>query len=181
MASIGGKLTRHDKSTGVLDHDVIPGMEMGKPSLKVVAHLSDGRLIKGHTDAVASTDLDALLKRAAIFMPAEITIRSIDKGQTMTIPLASLKALYFVKSFEGLGQYKEIKFFEGHPPIEGLWVRMKFRDEECTEGVLRNSHHFLVDPGFLLKPPDPESNNEIVYVVKNALIEFQVLGVKHTY
>jgi hypothetical protein len=154
---------------------------MGKPSFKVVAHLIDGRLVKGHTDAVPATDLDSLLKRTAITMPAEITILSLDRGQTMVVPLTSLKALFFVKSFEGTGDYKEIKFFEGHPTIEGLWVRMKFRDDECTEGVLRNSHHFLTEPGFLLKPPDPQSNNEIVYVVKSALMEFQVLGVRHTY
>ena len=154
---------------------------MAKPSLKVVAHLSDGRLIKGHTDAVAASDLDALLTRHSISMPEEVQVRTVETGEILSLPLMSLKALFFVKSFHGKGLYKEIKFFEGHPTIEGLWVRMKFRDEECTEGVVRNSHQFLVDPGFLLKPPDPESNNQIVYVVKRALIEFQVLGVRHTY
>jgi hypothetical protein len=86
-----------------------------------------------------------------------------------------------VKSFEGRKDYDEVKFFETHPPIEGLWVRLTFYDNETYEGVVRNSLHYLNSPGFFLKPPDPQSNNSVVYVVKAALVDFRVLGVKATY
>lgn len=154
---------------------------MGRSSFKVVAHLSGGKLVKGYTDTLPVKDLDTLLKNEPVSMPREIAVRTVESGEPIAVPLESLKALFFVKTFEGSEDYKEIKFFAGHPPIEGLWVHMKFRDGECTEGVVRNSLHHLIDPGFLLKPPDPHSNNEIVYVVKNSLAEFQVLEVRHTY
>jgi len=181
MASTVGKASRGGGSEKLLDRDSRPAESGAKPSLKVVAHLNDGRLVKGHTDVVPATDLDFLLKHSPFSMPAEVKVRTLDANRTITIPLSSLKALFFVKSFEGSDSYREIKFFEGHPAIEGLWVRMKYRDGEWTEGVIRNSQHFLVEPGFLVKPPDTQCNNEMVYVVKTSLLEFQVLGVRHTY
>ena len=93
----------------------------------------------------------------------------------------SLKALFFVKSFEGHALQEEIKHFKNGPPIAGLWVRLRFYDKEFTEGVVRNSLHFLNGSGFFLKPPDPHSNNEMLYVVKSSLVEFMVRGVRYTY
>jgi len=154
---------------------------MGEPHLKVVAHLSNGSLVKGYTGALPTTDLEALLNRDAILMPVEMTVRTAGSREKVTISLQSLKALFFVKSFEGHVDYKETRFFEGHPSIEGLWVRVKFHDGEIIEGVIRNSLRYVVDPGFLLKPADPQGNNQMVYVVKKSLQEFHVLGVKHTY
>jgi hypothetical protein len=154
---------------------------MGESHLKVVAHLSDGSLIKGYTDALPTTDLEVLLKRDVIPIPAEMIVHTAGSGEITTIHLQSLKALFFVKTFEGRTDYKETKFFEGHPSIEGLWVRVRFHDGEIIEGIVRNSLHHLVHPGFLLKPPDPHSNNHILYVVKTSLQEFRVLGVRHTY
>ncbi|MHB8652810.1 MAG: DUF6982 domain-containing protein [Terriglobia bacterium] len=177
MASTNGKAT---PSKNIQQPAEVTKDSKAKPSLKVVAHMTDGRLIKGHSDIVPATDLDSLLKRNPVSMPMEMNVRMIDTGNTIKIPLTSLKALFFVKSFEGKEAYKEIKFFEGHPAIEGLWVRLKFLDHEWTEGVVRNSHHFLTDPGFLMKPPDPQSNNEILYIIKAYLTEFQVLGVRQT-
>jgi hypothetical protein len=60
-------------------------------------------------------------------------------------------------------------------------VRVKFFDQEYLEGVLRNSAQLLVDPGFFLKPPDLQSNNEILYVIKSSLVDFRVLGVSPEY
>jgi len=153
----------------------------GKAGLKVVAHLRGGKLLKGYTDAVPIADLEELLQRESPQVSSPIKIRLADSKRTVSIPMKSLKALFFVKSFDGRKEYKEIKFFETHPPIEGLWVRMQFYDREATEGVVRNSLDLLMSPGFFLKPPDPESNNEILYVVKSSLTAFQVQGVKARY
>jgi hypothetical protein len=86
-----------------------------------------------------------------------------------------------VKSFEGSAHYNEIKFFKAHPLQDGLWVRLQFSDQENTEGVIYNSLDFLVQRGFFLKPPDPHSNNEIVYVMKESLSDFRILGVRNNY
>ena len=37
-----------------------------------------------------------------------------------------------------------------------------------------------MEDGFYLKPPDPNSNNRIMYVVKSALKDFTVLGVQYS-
>lgn len=152
-----------------------------KSSLKVVARLRDGKIIKGFVDAIPASDFDALLQEPSFSLPREIGVRAAESSEVLSVPLDSLKALFFVKSFAGRKEYKEVKFFEKSPPIRGLWVRVKFFDNEYLEGVVRNSVQFLLEPGFFLKPPDLQSNNEILYVVKNSLVDFRVLGVSPDY
>jgi len=145
---------------------------------KVVARLRDGTILKGYLEEPLELDLDALFVDAHSALPKQIDLRRADSGQKIAVPLDSLKALFFVKSFEGRKEYSEVKFFEKNPPIKGLWVRIRFYDDEHLEGVVKNSIDFLVEPGFYLKPPDPLSNNEILYVVKESLADFRVLGVR---
>ena len=149
-----------------------------KGGSKVVARLRDGSTLKGYLDEPLELDFDALFVDAHSALPKEIGLRSADSGEKVAVPLDSLKALFFVRSFEGRKDYSEVKFFEKNPPIKGLWVRIRFYDDEHLEGVVRNSVEFLIDPGFYLKPPDPLSNNEILYVVKESLADFRVLGVR---
>lgn len=153
----------------------------GKTGLRVVARLRDGKTVKGFVDSIPASDFDALLQESSFSLPREIGLRSAESSETLSLPLDSLKALFFVKSFEGHRDYKEVKFFEKNPPIKGLWVRVKFYDNEYLEGVVRNSVQFLVELGFFLKPPDLQSNNEILYVIKNSLVDFRVLGVSPDY
>ena len=153
----------------------------GKDSQRVVAHLRNHKLVKGYTDALPASDLASLGEQEQVGLPAKIDVRLVETQETISLTLKSLKALFFVKSFEGSKEYEEIKFFAPNPPIEGLWLWLKFFDNERIEGVVRNSLQYLIDPGFFLKPPDPESNNELIYVVKASLIEFRVQGVSATY
>ncbi len=153
----------------------------GKTGLKVVARLRDGKIVKGFVDSIPASDFDALLQESSFSLPHEIGLRSAESSETLSLPLDSLKALFFVKTFDGHRDYREVKFFEKNPPIKGLWVRVKFYDDEFLEGVVRNSVQFLIEPGFFLKPPDLQSNNEILYVIKNSLIDFRVLGVSPDY
>jgi hypothetical protein len=110
-----------------------------------------------------------------------VSIETAEGGKKQSVPLSGLKALFFVKSFQGNPQYSEIKFFNGEPKIEGLWVHLTFADNEKTEGIVHNSISFLTEPGFLMKPPDPNSNNQAVYVLKESLIHFRVVGVRSNY
>jgi hypothetical protein len=153
---------------------------MPKRKLKVVAHLLDGKLVKGYMNADTNGDLEDLHRHRASPLPATVSIDA-HAGGSANIDLHELKALFFVKSFEGRHDYKEVKFFDANPPVEGLWVQVKFADGEVTEGILHNSIRYLTDPGFYLKPPDPLSNNELVYVNKSSLREFRVLGVRSNY
>ncbi len=152
-----------------------------KSGLKVVARLRNGKTVKGYVESIPTSDFDALLREPSLSLPREIGVRSADSNEALSLPLDSLKALFFVKTFDGRKEDKEIKFFEKNPPIKGLWVRVKFYDHEFLEGVVRNSLQYLVEPGFFLKPPDLQSNNEILYVVKSSLVDFRVLGVSPDY
>jgi hypothetical protein len=149
--------------------------------MRVVAHLRGGKLVKGYTDVFPADDLEKLLQEAPLALPEKLPIRGAVTRQVQSVSVDALKALFFVRSFEGRNQYDEIKFFENHPPVQGLWVRLKYYDGEASEGVVHNSLHHLVNPGFYLKPPDPASNNRFIYVLKSALSDFRVLGVRSTY
>jgi hypothetical protein len=149
--------------------------------LKVVARLRGGKLIKGYVEAFPITDFDELIQKDPWTLPLQMGIRSAESSETLSVPLNTLKALFFVRSFNGSKDYEEVKFFEKNPPIRGLWVQVKFYDNEFIEGVVRNSLHYLVDPGFFLKPPDPKGNNEILYVIKESLAAFHVLGAREEY
>ena len=152
-----------------------------KQPLRVIARLRNGRLLKGYLERSQAGDIESLVSEDAPPLAGPLRLRSADSDQTLSVPLDSLKALFFVKSFEGSKEYNEVKFFDKQPVIGGLWVRVQFHDQECLEGVTHNSLHFLVDEGFFMKPPDPQSNNEILYVIKSSLSDFRVLGVKPQY
>jgi hypothetical protein len=65
------------------------------------------------------------------------------------------------------------------PTIRDLWVRLEFLDGEMIEGIVQNSVHCLIDDGFFLIPTDPGSNNKLLYVLKSALKEYRVLGMRN--
>lgn len=158
---------------------VSPSKEFGQ---RVVARLRDGRVIKGFMQRPPLLDLDRIEGGDSSPLPEEIVLfTEQNHGSSVTIKRDELKALFFVKSFAGQKEYREIKFFDRNPTIKGLWVQVKFYDRETLEGIVPNSLHFIVEPAFALKPPDPQSNNDVLFVVKNSLTDFRVLGVRMHY
>jgi hypothetical protein len=148
---------------------------------KVIARLRDGKLQKGYLIAPAADSLEEILCEHPPTADRRIEIQSLESRESISVSLDSLKAMFFVKTFDGRKNYQEVKFFTKSPPIRGLWVRVQFYDQECLEGVVENSLRYLIEPGFFMKPPDPHSNNEIICVVKTALSDFCILGVKTEY
>lgn len=150
-----------------------------RDDLKVVAHLADGSLVKGILrDAESFDPLAAGLIGQTL--PATVAL-DLANGESRIVDLKEAKALFFVKTLDGRSDYVEIKFFERNPQIEGLWIKIKFKDGEVTEGIVHNSLPFVADSGFFLRPPDPHSNNRVVYVVKSFLSDFRVLGIRSEY
>jgi len=121
------------------------------------------------------------LKNQPVDMPRMMQVEEEGSGARIEVSAETLKALFFVKSFEGRTNYRELKFFQVAPEYAGLWVRVTFFDGETTEGLVHNAIETFVSPGFVLKPPDPLSNNELAYVMKASLVEVKVLGVKTSY
>lgn len=159
----------------------ISGQKHQIPRLKVVAHRKTGQLVKGFAELDVPVNAQGIPEVGPIPLPKNLTIQSSINGRGVNVPTDSLKALYFVKSFEGDAAYAETKFFNPAPKIEGLWVHVTFSDGESTEGIVSNNIAFVTDAGFLMKPPDPQSNNHAVYVLKSALTHFRVVGVRAEY
>jgi hypothetical protein len=145
--------------------------------LRVVVHLREGGLLKGFLHG-GNGVLDTALSRGSGSLPSVgLQLKSVS-GDVLEVDLEAAKAVFVVNSFEGRPDYTEIKFFHETPGIAGLWVRVKFLDNEVTEGIVQNSLDFVNNPGFFMKPPDPQSNNRRVYVLKKFLLDFKVLGIQ---
>ena len=98
-------------------------------------------------------------------------------GTILLLPYSEVKTVSFVKDFDQADTRREHRQFNTRPKMEGLWVRMKFRDGDALDGLLPNNLLQLETYGFLMVPPDPGFQNQRVFVPKAALTEVQVLGV----
>jgi len=58
-------------------------------------------------------------------------------GNVVTMELKEVKGVYFVREF-GDSESLTRKTFTSRPRTEGLWVRLRFRDNEVIEGVMPN-------------------------------------------
>ncbi|MBZ5522485.1 MAG: hypothetical protein LAP21_09620 [Acidobacteriia bacterium] len=152
-------------------------MENMDSLVKTVVHFEDGTLAKGFLHDAEGV-VERALESGMGSLPDTVVELQLVAGGRAPIDLSAAKAVFFVKTFEGRADYTEIKFFQAHPKIAGLWVRVRFLDNEVSEGIVHNSLDFIEKPGFFMKPPDPRSNNRMVYVLKKSLVDFQVLGIQ---
>jgi hypothetical protein len=146
---------------------------------KVVVHLADRKLLKGYMDMADSMAGIGIVSNGHS-APEQIELELVS-GERARIDLRSAKALFFVKEFDGQPQYSDLRFFRRTPEFAGLWVRLRFHDDELAEGLVQNSLEFLLSRGFLMKPSDPRSNNRFIYALKSALTGFEVLGLRNEY
>lgn len=103
----------------------------------------------------------------------------LDSGEVKNIPISDAKAVFFVSTFDGDTHHKALHFHQ-HAPIQpGLWVRVRFQDEEEVEGFVRNTRDHVLGPGFFMMPTDPDGNNRLIYVMKSNLKDFNVLGIRN--
>ena len=97
-------------------------------------------------------------------------------GEHRPISLKEVKSVYFVREFtESFAP--ERKSFLSRPKLDGLWVRLRFRDEDTIEGIVSNDLLDLLDAGVHLTPPDLHGNNLRMFIPREALSEMKVLGV----
>jgi hypothetical protein len=97
-------------------------------------------------------------------------------GNVVSIELKDIKGVYFVRDFDdsdGMGR----KTFVTRPRTAGLWVRLKFRDNEVLEGMMPNDLTQVLPEGFLINPPDARSNTQRIFVPRSAIASLTVLSV----
>jgi hypothetical protein len=96
-------------------------------------------------------------------------------GALAVVPYDEVKSVSFVKDFETDAEPSRV--FLTRPKLEGLWARMVFRDGEVMDGVLPNNLLSWDVAGFTVTPPESDSNNQRVFVPRQALKTIQILGV----
>lgn len=118
---------------------------------KIIARFIDGKILKGTTSD--------LLPNKTLFHLSEDGTGAMHKIDTN-----QLKAIYFVKSFEGNKEYREKT--DSERVGLGKKILVSFKDGETlvgyTQGYSPNRSLFIVFPC------DPGSNNEKVFVVTGA-------------
>jgi hypothetical protein len=130
---------------------------------KVVVLLLDRTHLKGYLNAAA-------LARAEAF-----DLLTPD-GEHVSVAMDSVKSVYFVREFPDAFQ-PERKVFLSRPKLDGLWVRLRFRDEDVMEGIVANDLLDLLDNAVQLTPPDLHGNTLRLFIPRSALAEMKVLGV----
>lgn len=132
---------------------------------KVVARFNDGRVVKGY------------LKDFSINKDS-IIVEEVEKKEKYIIPVEELKALFFVKTFEGDSAYREKKAY-GIRKSTGRKVFVRFNDGESLVGFIEGelpwkkgfflSKSQTENKGFFLIPVDEEGNNIKIFVVGSSI------------
>ena len=143
----------------------VPGADSRQ---RVVVRYADGRVLRGFVAGRKETALSDTL-------PESLKVKD-SNGKSVKVGASEIKAIFFVKSFEGNPDYTEFKVFSSRPTGKGVWMRIHFKDGEVIEGVAPNCVETYSKPVFYIMPPDPGSNNQRVLVSKHYLKEMQVLG-----
>jgi hypothetical protein len=97
-------------------------------------------------------------------------------GNVVLIDLSEIKGVYFVRDFADSNSLQR-KTFTTRPRVEGLWIRLRFRDSETVEGLMPNDLTQVRTEGYFLNPPDTRGNVQRIFVPRSALSEITVLAV----
>jgi len=130
---------------------------------KVVVLLLDRTAVRGY------------LNPATLGRSDEIDLLTME-GEQKSVELAGVKSVYFVREFRDPFE-PERKTFLSRPKLDGLWVRLRFRDDDAMEGIVSNNLLDLLDTGVRLTPPDLHGNVLHMFIPRTALAEMKVLGV----
>ena len=130
---------------------------------KVVVELLDKQALRGYLSPTRLGQADPI----DVLTP---------EGEHEQIPVAKVRAVYFVREFSDEFE-PERKAFLSRPKLDGLWVRPRFTDGDTLEGVVPNDLLSLLDNGLQITPPDLNSTTDRIFVPRGALSEVTVLGV----
>ena len=97
-------------------------------------------------------------------------------GTVISMDLREIKGVYFVREF-GDSESLTRKTFTSRPRSEGLWVRLRFKDNEILEGLMPADLTQNMPEGYLVNPPDLRSNTQRIFVPRSALDSLTVLAV----
>lgn len=136
-----------------------------------VVRFNDGSILKGYLGDF-SPDIQ------------EVVLRGVETGEVHRLRVGDMKAIFFVKSFEGDFDYNEKKSYGIRKPT-GNRVFVKFKDGERLVGFLDGKvpweKGFFLSrkendgKGFFLLPADEDTNNIKVFVISSSVDDVTVV------
>ena len=130
---------------------------------KVVVQTFDRKNLRGYLNP-------ALLGQAE-----NLDLLTLD-GEHEEVALKGVKSVYFVSDFVDDFEPGR-KAFLSRPKLDGLWVKMKFRDGDTLEGIVTNNLLEMLDRGVQVTPPDLHGPTLRIFIPRAALTELTVQGV----
>ena len=138
---------------------------------KVVLRFNTGKILKGYIkDFTAYADI--------------VVIQEAETDEEHGIPIHELKAIFFVKTFEGNSSHSDKKLFGIRENI-GRKIYIRFNDSESMMGYLEGEipwekGFYLSKPtsalkGFFLVPVDVDSNNKKVFVISSSIKDITLM------
>jgi len=138
-------------------------------SQKVILRFVDGKMLKGFIK-------DLKLSEDHLFIEDE-------SSHQLKVRLKELKAIFFVRRFEGDRSYQEKKTFSGTRP-NSKRVFVQFKDGENMMGFIEGEIPWqrgfflesMKEKGFYLIPVDEGSNNLKMLVITSAVKDVAMIG-----
>jgi hypothetical protein len=131
----------------------------GAAGRMIAARFVDGRIVKGTTH-------DFLPNRPAF----HIYVDGDERAKAVSVSVADLKAVFFVKDYAGSKDRVDVPGIEGAQGF-GRNAQVTFADGETISG--RTTGYNPQALGFFLLPADSGGNNARIYVVNKAVREFK--------
>jgi len=119
--------------------------------------------------------LSGYLNPVSFLQPTGVELLS-EEGNIATVAYVDIKSIAFVRDFDRTAAPERL-VFQNRPKMEGLWIRLRFRDGDLMEGVIPNNLLLLEHYGITVVPPDSYSNQQRVFVPRASLESVEVLGV----
>ena len=150
-------LAGHDASETPAREAVAPELkgQVDSAFQKIVARHADGKILKGYTQDFHPSRPQFSLWPSINATPKERTV----------VPVRQLKAVFFVRDFNGNPNHQERKAFVVRG--QGRRVEVTFTDGETILGTTLNYRPDC--QGFFVSPADPSGNNTRIYVVSKAV------------
>ena len=128
---------------------------------RIVARYLDGRVLKGVTRDFAAN-------RPSFHLEVEGT------GRREELWCRELKALFFVRSFEGDASRQDLRGFVDGPAetAQGRKIAVRFKDDECICGY--TASWSPERDGFFMVPSDAGSNNLRIFVFTASTVQICV-------
>src|ERR1700753_759975 len=102
-------------------------------------------------------------------------------GKLVSVPMAEVKWICFVRDFQSgdANQPERLlrKTFVTRPRSQGLWVRLRLKDNDVIEGLAPIDLSLLEGEGIFLVQPDTRSNTQRIFLPRQAVAELDILAV----